>query len=44
MLGEIEQYSRGLEHIETIAGVVDEHRDAPIRIQLDEPRLFLNVS
>ena len=44
VLGEIEQNSRGLEDTEIIAGVVDEHGNATVRVQLDEPWLLLNIS
>ena len=43
VLPEVEQDSCSLEHREVLSVGIDEHRDAPVRVQLDEPRLFLRV-
>jgi len=43
MLLQIQQNRSGLENNETVASAVDEDRYSPVRVQLDEPRLFLDV-
>ena len=43
MLPEV-QVDRGrLEDIEVVPGAVDKRRNAPVRVQLDEPRFLLRV-
>ena len=43
MLLEVEQDRGGLEDDKVAARVIDEHWDAPVRVQLDEPGLFLDI-
>jgi len=43
VLFQIKQYRSAFEDDKVVALAVDEDGNSPVRIQLDEPRLFLNV-